>query len=238
MRPHDDYDYEITERTLPGIEAAARATFLTRTYLHLLLAVAAFVALEVVMFQLGWADAIAGTLLSGGGQGWLLVLGGFILVSVIATRFAAGAKSLGAQYFGLGLYVVAEAIIFVPLLFVADAHADGVIANSALITLLGFTALSMIVFFTRQDFSFLRGFLIWASVAALGFIVIGAFAGWSGGVVFPLLMIGLAGAYILYETSNVLLHYPEDRYVGAALALFAAVALMFWYVISFFLNRD
>jgi FtsH-binding integral membrane protein len=52
-------------------------------------------------------------------------------------------------------------------------------------------------------------------------------------------MIALAGGAILYDTSNVLHHYPEDRYVAAALELFASVALLFWYVLSFFISsRD
>ena len=42
----------------------------------------------------------------------------------------------------------------------------------------------------------------------------------------------LFGAAILYDTSNVLHHYPEDRYVGAAVQLFASVALLFWYVLQ------
>ena len=51
---------------------------------------------------------------------------------------------------------------------------------------------------------------------------------------------GPAGAAaILYDTSNVLHHFPEDRYVGAALQLFASVALMFWYVLRLFMSsRD
>ena len=48
---------------------------------------------------------------------------------------------------------------------------------------------------------------------------------------------GLGGAAILYDTSNVIHHYPEDRYVGAALQLFASVALLFWYVLQIFLAR-
>ena len=48
----------------------------------------------------------------------------------------------------------------------------------------------------------------------------------------------LASGYILYDTSNVLHHYPEDRYVGAALSLFASVAMMFWYVLRLFMSRD
>jgi FtsH-binding integral membrane protein len=50
-------------------------------------------------------------------------------------------------------------------------------------------------------------------------------------------MVALAGASILYNTSNVLLHYPEDRYVGAALQLFGSVALMFWYVLRLMNSR-
>src|SRR4030095_3857695 len=50
-------------------------------------------------------------------------------------------------------------------------------------------------------------------------------------------MVARAGGSILYDTSNVLHHYPEDRYVGAALELFASVALMMWYVLRIFLSR-
>ena len=55
---------------------------------------------------------------------------------------------------------------------------------------------------------------------------------------FSVAMIGLAGASILYDNSNVLHHYPEDRYVGAALELFASVALLFWYVLRLLSSRD
>ena len=51
-------------------------------------------------------------------------------------------------------------------------------------------------------------------------------------------MIGYAGGVILYDTSNVLHHFPEDRYVAAALQLFAGIALMFWYVLRLFLSRE
>jgi FtsH-binding integral membrane protein len=50
-------------------------------------------------------------------------------------------------------------------------------------------------------------------------------------------MVALAGASILYDTSNTLHHYEEDRYVAAALELFASVALMLWYVLRLFLSR-
>ena len=174
MNQHNpEYDYDLTQRSLPGVAASERAAFLTKTYTHLLLAIVAFIALEVVIFQLGWAAPIANLFLKGGQMGWLLVLGGFVLVGMVATRFAASAESRSAQYFGLGLYIVAEALIFVPLLFVAAYYADdpNIIGNSAIVTLVGFTALSMIVFITRKDFSFLRGLLMWGTIAAFGFIL-------------------------------------------------------------------
>ena len=60
--------------------------------------------------------------------------------------------------------------------------------------------------------------------------------GFQLGTFFSVAMVGLAGASILYDTSNVLLRFPEDRYVGAALELFSSVAMMFWYVLRIFIG--
>ena len=62
--------------------------------------------------------------------------------------------------------------------------------------------------------------------------------GFNLGNLFAGVMIALAAAYILYYTSNVLHHYRLDQYVAASLALFAAVALLFWYVLQLFMSRD
>jgi len=217
-----------------GVEA--RATFIQRTYAHLLGAIVAFVALEIALFQTGIARSIFDVAVR---TNWLLFLGAFMLVGFLATRAAMGAKTLAAQYAGLGVYVLAEALIFAPLLYIAEAHAPGVISSAALVTLVGFSALTAIVFVTRKDFSFLRGVLLWGSFAALGLIALSAFGAIGGlGTVFTVAMIAMAGAWILYDTSNVIHHYPEERYVGAALALFASVALLFWYVLRLFMSRD
>ena len=62
--------------------------------------------------------------------------------------------------------------------------------------------------------------------------------GWNLGTWLSVGMIVFAGAAILYDTSKILHHYEEDRYVAAALELFASVALMFWYVLQLFMSRD
>jgi hypothetical protein len=213
----------------------ARARFILRTYGHVAGSLVAFVLLEVVLFATGAAEAI-NTRMTGM---WMVVLGAFIVVGWGATRVAHTARSLAAQYAALGAYIFLEALIFVPLLWYAEQIAPQAIASAALVTLLGTGGLSAIVFLTRRDFSWLRGILAFAGIMALVGIFASLFFGFELGVWFSVGMITLAGGSILYDTSNIIHHYPEDRYVGAALELFASVALLFWYVLQLFLrSRD
>ena len=46
----------------------------------------------------------------------------------------------------LGAFVLAEAIIFVPMLFIAMHYVPGAINNAAMVTLLGFVALTAVAF--------------------------------------------------------------------------------------------
>jgi uncharacterized protein len=212
----------------------SRGQFIARTYSNLVTAILAFTFIEVLLFKTGLAAPMATAML---GTSWLLVLGGFMVISWLARSVAHRAQSQVAQYAALLGFVVGQAIIFVPLLYIADHYAPGVIASAAGITIVAFIALTAVVFVTRKDFSFLRGILCWAGILALVAIVAGVVFGFNLGMWFSVAMVGVAGAAILYDTSKVLHHYPEDRYVAAALELFASVALLFWYVLSIFLNR-
>lgn len=231
----DSSTYTSTPVEMLGIDA--RATFITRTYTHLFGAILGFVLVEMFFFTTGLAEIMARAML---GTSWLLVLGGFVLVSWLASRAAHQSRSLGTQYLALGGFVVAEAVIFVPLLFIAQGYAQGgVIESAATVTLLGFGALTSIAFWTRKDFSFLGALLRWVGILALVAIVTAVLFGFELGTWFSVAMIGVAGAAILYDTSNVIHRFPEDRYVAAALTLFASVALMFWYVLRLFMgSRD
>src|SRR5512140_2717587 len=109
----------------PGMIAAeastaARVSFIRQTYLHLGGAVFAFIAIEAALLLSPLAEPIVRTFL-GGRMSWLFVLGAFMLVGWLAESWARSAASPAMQYLGLGLYVVAQAIITVPLLYVA-AH--------------------------------------------------------------------------------------------------------------------
>ena len=212
-----------------------RADFIRKTYLHLGGAVILFVILEAIMFSSGIAESISMTML-GSRWAWLIVLGAFMLVSGVANAMASSATSKGAQYLGLGLYVLLESIIFVPLLYIAQAMELAkdveIIMPAGMITMFIFGGLTAIVFFTAKDFSFLRGILIVGSLAAFGLILCAIIFGFNLGIVFTWAMVVLMCGWILYETSNVMLHYRTTQYVAAALALFASLATLFWYVLQ------
>jgi hypothetical protein len=84
---------------------------------------------------------------------------------------------------------------------------------------------------TKKDYSFLGPILCVGSMIALGVIVAAIFLGFSLGLLFSFAMVALVSGYILYDTSNVMLHYRTDQHVGAALELFASVAMLFWYIL-------
>jgi FtsH-binding integral membrane protein len=213
-----------------------RAAFIRRTYTLLAVAIAAFIAVEAVFFVTGIADLVATVVFTGGSMGWLLVLGGFMLISYLAQRWAASETSVATQYLGLGVFVFAEALIFVPLLYIA-AYASGdpgVILKAGIVSLGLFLGLTMTVFVTRTDFSWLAPILAIGGFAALGFIVASALFGFSLGNLFAFIMVAFAGSSILYQTSNVLHRFNTKQHVAAALTLFASVALLFWYILRIF----
>lgn len=233
MNPEMMYsNYSLVANASPDV----RARFIRRTYGHLAGAILAFVLLEAMLFQTSFPAIMMG-LLATSSYSWLIVLGAFMGVSYLADRWAQSDASVNVQYAGLGLYVLAQAIIFVPLLYMAAAYSGGeVIVSAGFITLLLFTGLTFTVLTTRKDFSFLGGFLKIAFFVALGVIVASILFGFNLGVLFASVMVVVAGASILYNTSNVLHRYHPNQHVAASLTLFASVALLFWYILRIFMG--
>lgn len=207
-----------------------RLAFIRKTYLHLTGAVLAFAGILALLLQSEWAEPIAVRMLSGRSS-WLIVMVLFMAVSWVAEKWARSATSPGVQYAGLGLFVVAEAIIFYPLCLIASRLDPSVLSTAGVLTLVLFGGLSIIVLTTRKDFSFLRSALVLGGFAALGVILCGILFGFTLGLGFTLAMLVLASGYVLYDTSNMLHHYRVHQHVAAALGLFATMALMFWYMI-------
>lgn len=213
----------------------ARADFIAKTYLHLGGAVLALIAIEAMLLTVFENQAIEiFRLMAGSRFSWLVVLGIFMAVSWVAHSWASSATSLSLQYMGLGLYVVAEAFILLPLLIVATKLYPGqhLVETAGIITGTTFTGLTGIVFITRRNFSFLGPALSIAGFVALGFIVCSMIFGFNLGILFTVAMVGLCCGYILYDTSNVLHEYRIGQHVAASLALFASVVMLFWYILQ------
>jgi len=227
----------LNERIAAESDVDTRADFIRRTYLHLLGAVLAFAVIDFAIFQLVNVPAVVSSIV---GEPWiaLVLLGVFLLVAFGAEPWARSTRSIAQQYVALGAYVVIEAIIFVPLLYVASQSeygGVGVIPLAAMLTGGVFAALTMVVFISGADFSFLKGILAVGMVSAIGLIIASAIMGFTLGLGFTAAMIALAGGFIVYDTSNVLHRYRTDQHVAASLALFASVALLFWYMIRLLL---
>jgi len=225
----EGYYSDTAARAVPS----ERATFIQRTYLNLAGAVLAFAGLEAALLQTSAGDAVLSGLIAGGKVGMLFLMIAFIGAGYLARWWAYNSPSRGMQYAGLGLYVVAEAIIFLPLLLFASRvyPAEHLIAKAGLLTAGMFFGLTTAVFVTKADFSWLGSALSVLSWVALLTIVAGMIFGFSLGLWFSAAMIALASGYIVYDTSNILHRYPTTHYVAAALELFASVALLFYYIL-------
>lgn len=215
-----------------------RAAFIRRTYAHLAGAILAFVGIEFLIMNSPAAPLILNMFAGAGGYGMLLVVALFIGVSWLAQSWANSNTSSAMQYLGLALYIAAQAVIFVPLLYIASVYAPGAIENAGVVTLGLFAALTAVVFMTRKDFSFLGPILAVGGFVAIGAIVASIAFGFSLGVLFAAVMVLFAAASILYDTSNVMRRYNTNQHVAASLALFASVALLFYYILRIFTSRD
>lgn len=223
-------------RSVAESSAEERASFIRKTYAHLALALFAFIVLEAGLQMSPLAESISATML-GGRWSWLIVLGLFMGVSSLANWWANSQTSSAMQYVGLVLYVVAEAFLFLPLMFIATRTlGPSVLVTAGGMTLFLFAALTAVVLLTKKDFSFMGPILAIGGIVALGFIVVSTIFGFSLGGLFSLAMVIFAAGSILYNTSNVLHHYRPNQHVAASLTLFAGIALLFWYILRIFMS--
>ena len=227
-------DYAYQREVVANAPASARAIFIKRTYAHLAGAILAFTGLEMLLFKTGAAKSIIDTVFTQG-PGMLILLLAFVGAGWVAQYWARSETSLGMQYLGLALYVLIEVLIFLPILYIADLRDTSIVPSAAILTLALFAGLTVGVFVTGKDFSFLGPIISIAMFVAIGVCIAGMIFGFQLGILFSLAMVAVASAAILYNTSNIIYHYRTDQYVAAALDLFAAVALLFYYILRILL---
>jgi FtsH-binding integral membrane protein len=213
-----------------------QADFYKKTYLHVALSILAFIGVETVLLKVVPVELIA--MMFKTSYTWLLIIGVFWLASFLANKWSMS-QSRSTQYLGLGFYIVFEAVIFLPILYIAIGYSGGgaVIFQAAMLTIAMFAGLSLVAFTSKKDFSFLRNIIIIGGFLSLGLIVAGAIFGFNLGLWFSVGMVILASASILYETSKLKNVYTTGQYVGASLQLFASIMLLFWYILRILMSR-
>ncbi|MFC7772812.1 Bax inhibitor-1/YccA family protein [Flavobacterium sp. GCM10027622] len=218
-----------------NVSQEQQAEFFKKTYTHVALAILAFIVVETILLKILPATFILQMI---GGKIWLLVLGIFWLGSTFSDKLAFH-PSKEKQYLGLGLNVILEALIFLPMLgYAVQYDSDGnLIQQAAMITLFMFSGLTAVVLFTKTDFSFLRTIVLVGGFVALGTIVGGILFGFNLGLWFSVGMVILASASILYQTHQIKEQFATTQYVGAALQLFSSIMLLFWYVLRIVMSE-
>lgn len=237
----------MSEYTNPFVVAAAspatRADFYRKTYLLVAASCAIFgLLLAGILSVPAIVNPLTHLFFGNGGIGWLLVLGGFWLISMFANRLAFGGVSAGAQLAGLGIYIVAETLLFAPMLNIlmlqfGSATLSEIVAPAAVSTLLLAGGLTATVFMTKTDFSFLRAFVSVGFFVALGVIVMTLLFGTGLGIWMIAALTAFIAVVILYQTWMVKTQFRPDQHVGAALIIFSGVATLFWYLIMLFASR-
>ncbi|MCW3162191.1 Bax inhibitor-1/YccA family protein [Chryseobacterium oryctis] len=226
----------ITDDSLVALSSETeRADFYKKTYLHVALSILAFIGVETILLKTVPAEIIG--LMFGQKYTWLLIIGVFWLASILANKWSLS-QSKSTQYMGLGFYILLEAVIFLPLIYIAVANAGGVVIyQAAMLTIAMFAGISVVAFTSKRDFSFLRNIIVIGGFIAIGLIVAGAIFGFDLGLWFSVGMVILASASILYETSKLKNTYTTNQYVGASLQLFASIMLLFWYILRILMSR-
>jgi uncharacterized protein len=232
-----------------------RVAFLRKTYGLLGVSLVGFALLTAGMMRFATEASLRFSSWAFTGQlNWLIVIGLFMLVGYVAQRLAMSQTSRGLQLFGLGIFVAAESALLQPLLWVlifrfGDRHmlregvllsgyAGSILMQAVLITLAIFIGLTLTVFITKKDFSFMGGMLTVASFAVLGVILASMLFGFSLGAFFCGAVILIMAGYILYQTSLVMNSFPPTAYVAAALMLFSTIATLFWYVLQLLMSLN
>jgi FtsH-binding integral membrane protein len=226
-----------TGQIVANAAESERANFIKRTYVHLAGAIAAFAVIETLLIQSGVANSFM-AMLAGSKWSWLLVLGAFMLVSTVANNWAHSGISREKQYMGLGLFVVAEAIIFMPLIYMALVRDSSgtLLQNAAIVTGALVAGLTFTAFSTKINFSFMGRFLMIGGFIAMGLIVASILFGFNLGLWFSGAMILFAAGSVLYSTSNIIHEYHTEQHVAASLSLFSSVGLLFWYILQFMMS--
>jgi hypothetical protein len=218
----------------PAAFAAAteRAGFLKKVYGLLCIGVLGFAATLWAAANVPFVNDIAmqaGRLIYGQRFGWAIYIGVFMAGSW-AVHALAETRPINAVAYGI--WVVLLALLIAPLvLIINQTHGAEVITQASGITALVFGGLTVFVFYTGKDFSFMRGILSLAGFALLAACIIGALTGFTFGLWMSVAIVVLFAGYVLHDTSAILHKLPTTMAMTGAIMLFTDVVLLFKHIL-------
>ena len=234
-------DLESNPFIVADAPASDRAAFFRRTYGLVATSFAAFALALYGFFVSGVAETFMRAIAGIGSWGILGVMVLFWLGTTAAQSLAFNRASRAAQYAGLGIYVLLQALIFVPLIYytaiVTKGNPGEILIPACMATGALVIALTAVVFMTNLDFSFLKVAIVIGSICALGIVIVSLFAGWTLGTWFSIAMIILMATVILYQTNEIKNTMETDQHVAAAFVLFSSFVTLLFYVIRLFAGR-
>jgi modulator of FtsH protease len=147
------------------------------------------------------------------------------------------AAMFGFTFFS-GLFI--SPMLFFANLMAAQGHTvtANPVRDAFMLTSLAFTGLTVFVFVSKKDFSFLGGFLTMGLFVLLGAMVLGMFFGGEA-LQLAIASIGVLifSGFILYDTSRILRSDERENPVGAAISLYMNVLNLFLFVLRLFMQR-
>jgi modulator of FtsH protease len=210
--------------------AVRRMAFLQKVYLTFLFSLIAASIGAYVGLQPKVLRAVAGN--------YLL----FFIVELVALFAAIGLrKQPGINLLALFAFTFASGITLSPMLAVYLALGKAAIIKEALsLTCVVFLGLTVYVFVTKKDFSFLGGFLFMGLFGLLGMGVMFIFFPPSSTSYMVYSGIGalIFCGYILYDTSVLLHNWESNDYVGFAISLYLDFLNLFIYLLQLLAAKD
>jgi FtsH-binding integral membrane protein len=146
-----------------------------------------------------------------------------MLVAMIGGVLAAQAVRhvRGLNLLALFAFTTFTGVVISPLIAIVGQINPGSILTAGVLTVGIFGGLTAYVFISKRDFSFMRGMLMVGLIVVIlaglmSFFVASGALGFAVSAAALLLFSG----FVLYDTSNIIRHYPTNEYVSGALALY------------------
>lgn len=165
------------------------------------------------------------------------------MILYLGASFASGWVSKASPavgYLVMGTLAVATGFFFGPVVtYYARTAGPNIVWQALILTGATFTGLTVYVFTTRKDFSWMGGALFLGLFLLIGIGIVSWFVPFSSGMAFGITVasVVLFCGFILYDTSNILHHYQTDQHVSATVAIYLDFVILFMNILRLLGNR-